>query len=51
MFGVVCRYNSGAKKFAEVRSTKHLSVSIDAVVIYNSYWQKKKVAAPTHHMH
>ena len=36
-----CRYNSGGKKFTEVLSTKHLSVSIDAITIHNHLWQKK----------
>lgn len=34
-----CRYNSGGKSFSEVTSTKHLSVSIDAVVIHNALWK------------
>lgn len=39
------KYNSGGKKFTEVVSTKHLSVSIDAVVIQNSLWKTQKMAA------
>jgi hypothetical protein len=39
------RYNSGGKKFSQVVSTKHLSVSIDAVVIHNSLWKTHKMAA------
>lgn len=35
------RYNSGGKKFTEVSTTKHLSVSIDAITIHNHLWQKK----------
>lgn len=41
-----CRYNSGGKSFSEVTSTKHLSVSIDAVVIHNALW--KTSTKPTH---
>ena len=37
------RYNSGSKKFSEVTTTKHMSATIDAVTLYNSYWTKKKV--------
>ncbi|XP_041360750.1 calmodulin-regulated spectrin-associated protein 1-like isoform X2 [Gigantopelta aegis] len=40
------KYNSGAKSFTEVTSTKHLSVSIDAVVLHNSLWKTGK-PAPT----
>ncbi|XP_076084754.1 calmodulin-regulated spectrin-associated protein 1-B-like isoform X5 [Mytilus galloprovincialis] len=39
------KYNSGGKKFTQVVSTKHLSVSIDAVVIHNSLWKTHKMAA------
>ncbi|XP_070209593.1 calmodulin-regulated spectrin-associated protein 1-like isoform X2 [Littorina saxatilis] len=35
------KYNSGGKSFNEVTSTKHLSVSIDAVVLMNVYWKAK----------
>ncbi|XP_064597596.1 LOW QUALITY PROTEIN: calmodulin-regulated spectrin-associated protein 1-like [Liolophura sinensis] len=38
------KYNSGAKKFNIVASTKHLSVSIDAVVVHNSVWKSSKQA-------
>ena len=36
------RYNSGAKKFIQVTTTKHISATIDAVCTYNTYWTKKK---------
>jgi hypothetical protein len=39
------RYNSGGKSFTEVTSTKHLSVSIDAVVLMNSFWKSKATPA------
>jgi len=39
-----CRYNSGAKNFSEVTTTKHLSTTIDAVAIFTVYWQKKPAA-------
>jgi Microtubule-binding calmodulin-regulated spectrin-associated len=38
------RYNSGAKNFTEVTTTKHLSTTIDAVTIFTAYWQKKPAA-------
>ncbi|KAK3087075.1 hypothetical protein FSP39_001312 [Pinctada imbricata] len=41
------KYNSGGKNFSEVTSTKHLSVSIDAVVIHNALWKTSKVPAKT----
>ncbi|KAL5013329.1 hypothetical protein ScPMuIL_007599 [Solemya velum] len=37
------KYNCGAKNFTEVQSTKHLSVSIDAVVILNALWKSNKL--------
>ena len=43
------RYNSGAKSFSEITSTKHISVSIDAVTIQNQYWQKKNPPAKKPH--
>ena len=39
------RYNSGAKSFSEVSSTKHVSVSIDALVLQNSVWKPAKAPA------
>ncbi|XP_076438027.1 LOW QUALITY PROTEIN: uncharacterized protein LOC143277153 [Babylonia areolata] len=39
------KYNSGGKSFTAVTSTKHLSVSIDAVVLQNVYWKTKATAA------
>uniref|UniRef100_A0A0L8HL32 CKK domain-containing protein n=2 Tax=Octopus bimaculoides TaxID=37653 RepID=A0A0L8HL32_OCTBM len=36
------KYNSGGKSFAEVTSTKHLSVSIDAIVINGSLWKSSR---------
>ncbi|XP_076456389.1 uncharacterized protein LOC143290762 [Babylonia areolata] len=39
------KYNSGGKSFNEVTSTKHLSVSIDAVVLKNVYWKTKVTSA------
>ncbi|CAE1313065.1 CAMSAP [Acanthosepion pharaonis] len=36
------KYNSGGKSFSEVTSTKHLSVSIDAVVINGNLWKNSK---------
>lgn len=42
------RYNSGAKSFSEVTSTKHLSVSIDAVVLHNSVWKTGKPPIAKH---
>ncbi|CAH1776107.1 unnamed protein product [Owenia fusiformis] len=36
------KYNSGAKRFTEVLSTRHLSVSMDAVTIHGHLWQSKK---------
>lgn len=32
------RYNSGAKQFSEITSTKHLSAVVDAITIQNSWW-------------
>ncbi|XP_061178757.1 calmodulin-regulated spectrin-associated protein 1-B-like isoform X1 [Saccostrea echinata] len=40
------KYNSGGKSFSEVTSTKHLSVSIDAIVIHNALW--KTSSKPPH---
>ncbi|CAI9721032.1 calmodulin-regulated spectrin-associated protein 2 isoform X3 [Octopus vulgaris] len=37
------KYNSGGKSFAEVTSTKHLSVSIDAIVINGSLWKSSRM--------
>ncbi|ESO04191.1 hypothetical protein HELRODRAFT_191743 [Helobdella robusta] len=34
------KYNSGAKNFFEVTSTKHLSATIDGVTLYGAVWQK-----------
>ncbi|XP_074656708.1 calmodulin-regulated spectrin-associated protein 1-like [Tubulanus polymorphus] len=39
------KYNSGSKSFSVISSTKHMSVSIDAVTISNHYWQSKKSGA------
>lgn len=39
------KYNSGAKSFSEVSSTKHISVSIDAVSLQNTVWKQSKVPA------
>ncbi|BFZ21090.1 hypothetical protein BsWGS_24128 [Bradybaena similaris] len=36
------KYNSGAKSFSEITSTKHLSVSVDAVVLYTAVWKSGK---------
>ncbi|VDN96486.1 unnamed protein product, partial [Rodentolepis nana] len=32
------KYNSGAKQFSEITSTKHLSAVVDAITIQNSWW-------------
>ncbi|CAL1541905.1 unnamed protein product [Lymnaea stagnalis] len=37
------KYNSGAKSFMEITSTKHLSVSVDAVVLQGTVWKTGKV--------
>ncbi|KAL3891227.1 hypothetical protein ACJMK2_003490 [Sinanodonta woodiana] len=34
------KYNSGSKSFSCVTSTKHLSVSIDAIVLHNAVWKQ-----------
>ncbi|CAH8465958.1 unnamed protein product [Schistosoma turkestanicum] len=34
------KYNSGAKQFTEITSTKHLSPVVDAVTIHDSLWSK-----------
>ncbi|KAH9282858.1 Calmodulin-regulated spectrin-associated protein 1-B [Echinococcus granulosus] len=34
------KYNSGAKQFSEITSTKHLSAVVDAVTIQNSWWMR-----------
>ncbi|KAK0055546.1 calmodulin-regulated spectrin-associated protein 1 [Biomphalaria pfeifferi] len=36
------KYNSGAKSFMEITSTKHLSVSVDAVVLQGTVWKTSK---------
>ncbi|CAD5118166.1 DgyrCDS6898 [Dimorphilus gyrociliatus] len=36
------KYNSGGKSFTRIETTKHISVSIDAVTIQNCYWQKRQ---------
>ncbi|XP_059155891.1 calmodulin-regulated spectrin-associated protein 1-like isoform X3 [Physella acuta] len=36
------KYNSGGKNFAEITSTKHLSVSVDAVVLQGTVWKTGK---------
>ncbi|KAH9492016.1 hypothetical protein Btru_029678 [Bulinus truncatus] len=36
------KYNSGAKSFMEITSTKHLSVSVDAVVLQGTVWKTGK---------
>ncbi|BFZ10996.1 hypothetical protein BsWGS_14034 [Bradybaena similaris] len=36
------KYNSGGKSFSEITSTKHLSVSVDAVVLHGSVWKSGK---------
>ncbi|KAK6167851.1 hypothetical protein SNE40_021785 [Patella caerulea] len=36
------KYNSGSKCFSEITSTKHLSVSIDAIVPVSSVWKSCK---------
>ncbi|XP_005113257.2 calmodulin-regulated spectrin-associated protein 1 [Aplysia californica] len=38
------KYNSGGKSFTEITSTKHLSVSVDAVVLHGSVWKSGKAA-------
>ncbi|GFO41529.1 calmodulin-regulated spectrin-associated protein 1 [Plakobranchus ocellatus] len=38
------KYNSGGKSFTEIVSKKHLSVSVDAVVLLNSLWKSGKAA-------
>ena len=42
---VLFRYKSSGKSFSEVSTTKHISVSIDAIVIFNSLWKPSKAAA------
>ncbi|GAB1597927.1 calmodulin-regulated spectrin-associated protein 2-like isoform X8 [Argonauta hians] len=39
------KYNSGGKSFSEVTSTKHLSVSIDAIVINSCLWKSSRSTA------
>ncbi|KAH3897127.1 calmodulin-regulated spectrin-associated protein 1-like isoform X3 [Dreissena polymorpha] len=39
------KYNSGGKSFSEVVSTKHISVSIDAVSLQNAVWKPAKPPA------
>ncbi|KAL4218145.1 hypothetical protein ACF0H5_022881 [Mactra antiquata] len=39
------KYNSGGKSFSELSSTKHLSVSIDAVALQNAVWKPSKAPA------
>lgn len=34
------KYNSGAKQFSEITSTKHLSAVVDAITIHDSLWTK-----------
>ncbi|CAH8475243.1 unnamed protein product [Heterobilharzia americana] len=34
------KYNSGAKQFTEITSTKHLSPVVDAVTIHDALWNK-----------
>ncbi|CAH8489773.1 unnamed protein product [Schistosoma rodhaini] len=34
------KYNSGAKQFTEITSTKHLSPVVDAVTIHDALWSK-----------
>uniref|UniRef100_A0A5K3EVK9 CKK domain-containing protein n=1 Tax=Mesocestoides corti TaxID=53468 RepID=A0A5K3EVK9_MESCO len=34
------KYNSGAKQFSEITSTKHLSAVVDAITIQNSWWMR-----------
>ena len=43
---VICRdrYNSGAKSFSEVKSTKHLTATIDAITVLSLVWQKNRAA-------
>ncbi|XP_060076436.1 calmodulin-regulated spectrin-associated protein 1-like [Ylistrum balloti] len=36
------KYNSGSKGFSEISSTKHISVSIDAVAIQSALWKPGK---------
>ncbi|XP_060592189.1 calmodulin-regulated spectrin-associated protein 1-like isoform X2 [Ruditapes philippinarum] len=36
------KYNSGAKSFSQVASTKHISVSIDAVSLQNTVWKRNQ---------
>ncbi|XP_069106488.1 calmodulin-regulated spectrin-associated protein 1-like isoform X2 [Argopecten irradians] len=38
------KYNSGSKGFSEISSTKHISVSIDAVAIQSALWKFGKAA-------
>ncbi|XP_021371449.1 calmodulin-regulated spectrin-associated protein 1-B-like isoform X2 [Mizuhopecten yessoensis] len=38
------KYNSGTKGFSEISSTKHISVSIDAVAIQSALWKPGKGA-------
>ncbi|XP_064653116.1 calmodulin-regulated spectrin-associated protein 1-B-like isoform X3 [Lineus longissimus] len=40
------KYNSGQKSFSQINTTKHLSVSIDAITIQSSLWQSKKPSGP-----
>ncbi|ESO99190.1 hypothetical protein LOTGIDRAFT_142046, partial [Lottia gigantea] len=39
------KYNSGSKSFSEITSTKHLSVSIDAIVPVSTVWKSSKPTA------
>ena len=35
------KYNSGSKRFSKIPTTQHLSVSVDAVSMYQNYWQAR----------
>ncbi|PAA90208.1 hypothetical protein BOX15_Mlig004131g1, partial [Macrostomum lignano] len=41
------KYNSGSKKFSEIKSTKHLSPAIDAVSIQDRFWKNQGRSAST----
>ena len=45
MFWMFFRYNSGGKSFSQVASTKHISVSIDAVSLQNTVWKRTQPPA------
>ena len=44
------KYNSGGKRFTNI-PIKHFSIQCDAVIIYNEFWQKKKLPMNTNKLH